>query len=667
MVAITNPDLGYITARRQQLANRFSHKHAVMRELDDWRTIDRDTATRLQEEIWGPGAHDRQQVTILLPYIEAMTDTLVAIFAAREPKFQVIARNSISHPANAVANALERKVRALYHKLNDLRDVSLGDETAEFVFHRGEVIYKVLYLSAEQRGEVREPIDDIDIALADGNIPLNETRIVEEGDFPIFVDILDPLDCYYQLDRKKQPIEFIHEVGLHWDEVIAMFPDIVDKPEFKNLIKSSESAVYTEGTTTVIDYWNTEVNAIIVAGKFYKKPTPHKRKSLPFVIQPVRTKLRSRRSANGPSSNVAVRYRESTPFCKAMLEPIKHASRAESILASHVKKMAFSPFLHRGIDPTGGHSFWVKRAQNPDGNDTGGALEYTLQIDASMDSAIIPLTVGEDIGHLEAPRIADHVIQFLQGRSEDLAMVSVAKSFLTGAMEARLSGYSQVQQKQLAVARWEPYHEAINRALSRMLRMVIDTLYEEWDREDGVPFLLDSLTGDRQEDVQLTKDDLANIQSLTVRANPMVPIDREQEWQALFQANSVGAMSLYDVIEKMGESEDPDDTLMRIAFEQTAMQDPRFRMGLAMAYAKKNHLDIPGQEPPPQPQPQPQPATGPVQMDPAMAGAPVDPMMGQMTGPPVDPMMGAAPGGGQPQLSPELLAALMANQGGGSQ
>lgn len=667
MTTIANPSTGYITMRCQQLRRRFEPEHRVMRELDLWRNIDEYTLPQLTEAIWGPGSTGKERITVALPYIEAMTDTLVAIFAAREPKFAAIAKNTRSLPATQQANEVERIIRPLYHKLNDNRDLPLGDEAAEMIFHRAKLITKVLYLSPEQRGEVRAPLDELDLQMAD-ELPLDETRIVEEGSFPVTLDILDPLDCFYQLGPDKQPVEFIHEVGLHWDDVLALYPDIATNPEFADRVKldADGNSAYLDGQVTVTDYWNQKVHAVMIAGQFYKKPTPHGKKRLPFMVEIVRARPRPRAtSTTGYSGGgtATVRYREATPFCKAMLEPIKAASRAESILASHVRRMAFTPIIHTGIR-TDRPSFWVERKQASDGSKMGLGLQYTLKIDASQDAPIIPMTEGEELRPMDPPRIADHVQQFLASRSADLEMVSVARSFLTGQMEARLSGYSAIQQKQLSVARWEPYHEALNRGLSRTIMRVIETLRDEWDREPDVPFLIENLTGGAgPEIIPITREMLGEIMAVRVTTNPMVPIDRQQEWGVFFQANQVGAMSLLEVIEKMGESEDPEDTLMRVAFERVALQDPQFMMALAAAYARKNNIPLfgQGQQAPAPPAPAPP-------MDPAMAGmpagAPADPAMAQagMMG---APGMGAGtPGqaGGPPPE--ELINAILRMQGG---
>src|SRR5690606_22412531 len=114
------------------------------------------------------------------PYIEAMTDTLVAIFSARDPKFQGVLRDPTNLPENQQVSAVERLIQAIYTTLDTPRDTPIGEDSAESIFHRGKLIYKVVYLPADQRGEKREPLDELDFQMAD-QVPLDQTRIVTEG------------------------------------------------------------------------------------------------------------------------------------------------------------------------------------------------------------------------------------------------------------------------------------------------------------------------------------------------------------------------------------------------------------------------------------------------------------------------------------------------------
>lgn len=603
-----------------------------MDALDPWRHLEVDA---LEAEIWHDVPEHAKRWTVAIPYIASTTDTVVAFLSGKRPQITVAPKAPNSLTSQNRANANERLGAALFDTLDRDRSTSLLAESAEYDVHRGHLVGKILYLSPEERGEDRaevEPqIDPEALFLED---PVPEEVVVGDQRFPLFVQLLDPRDCAWNLGRDNRVIEFVHEYTAPFSLLCDQWPDLAEMNGFDHYRRADSY----DNLVTVIDYWNEDINAILVDQQFYKRPTPHLYPRIPFVVELVHVrKVRD----NGRNTT---EY-EGVPFCSPMLNAIRQASRADSISASYLEEAAFSTVVHEGIDPEKS-PYWQR--------DKDGTYDYIAQIDHSTGARLVPAFNNERFRYMEPPPIVPTLQEFKQARQRDLSLVSFPESILSGAQVADVSGYAYSQMKQAAIARIEPYRIALDRFWSRMLLLANDLIAHFWDYLSSDTIFLSAIGAEGSEElVEVSQADFQAIGGIRVVIKPEVPINQEAEWGLIFQMYSMGLISAQTAMDQIGLVQDPDAELKRVAFEMMQKMDPSVNAAVAMQYMQENGIT------PAQPAPPPTPPASPAapMLPPGMGGmAP-----GGASGPAADPTQappaapGAMPMGGLP---PELAALL---------
>lgn len=700
-----------IKGRAGRVKARFSNIYSYWDELDAWRWMDIPT---LDAIIWGSMGQNTDRVTIPRTDIRSVTDTVIAFLSGNSPpKVHVDPMNPLHTGELDLANFNERIGVHLFNELDNTRAYSLLEETVDHAVHRGAMVAKIIWLSPEERGEVRRPaVPDVFseafegeeeiLSLDESGGPTGEESSVpdfggvfdslfasepfmeeaavgegpireyisEDGDFPILMDILDPRECYWVLDTQGKVIEFYHEFEITWDVLMATYPEAAEMEQFKNLNKLSQSDM----TVRVLDCWDSEHNAILVNDQFLKKPTKHNYGFCPVVVEMVRPK--KVRSAAG-------RKLEPMPFCRTILDPMKWASWAESMTATHLVRVNFLPLIHYGIASDGSSPYTVLTS-GPDGDET---VEYVAVFPYGEGLDVIPAFDNERFDYPKPPPIVEVLQEFKQQRLRDIQIVTFAEGILSGTIQAEPSGYSVSLQKQAAMARIEPARHSVDRFLSRALRMAFQIGYENWDRDERIPLMLQAVAGLGESEREITRDMLGMVGNVEVTIIPDVRVDRDRESKEMFEALTLGLVSQLTAVDRLQYVKDANAELERIAFEKVA-NDPSHPMylqasgALADAYMRKNKLGpyAEGAQQPAQP-PQQEQAMQPPPMDPAMMGAaamggdpammsgapPMDPAMAQaqppmgppmgMGQPPMGPPMGPAGGGGE-DIPPELLQQL---------
>lgn len=559
-------DTAQIMDKLSKLKTRFDPEHNIMKRLDPWRYLLHD---EIEEELWGNIESDKRGETIAKPEINAVTDTLVAITSTKEPSIQIRQRNALNDQSQMQANLNERIGYGIFHEVDKYRDESLLKEGPEWMFHRGKAILKLLWLSPEERGEVR----DDTLTGFDDQTPLTDDNqeVTQQGTFPIYMTLLDPLECFYTLNPLTREVTMmIHEYYDTWDSITAMFPDIKDSKDFEE-----EKHTSLNSPVKVIDYWDEEVNAIIIRGKFYKKPTPHQYPWVPFVVQSGRT--RRRKQINN------LPFMEAVPFCDPMYKSVRDLSWSLSVLATYMKRLGFSTLVHYGL-PSDGSSPWFSAQRDSDG--VMSDIDYRLTIDISPNGDIVPLYhnpatgVQERLEYLRPPDMVAHWQAFAAERNADVEVVSFGRAFLSGVMQADLSGYSVSLQRQLSMARIEPYVLALNRLFSRTMMMVFELIATELRREGraGVPLVIQGLIDEPEQ--QITAELAEYVRVVDFQFRPDLPSDREADEGLIMQQVQAGVLSPVKAIDLIGRVQDANDEFEDIIAQQDMMTNPVARLAL---------------------------------------------------------------------------------------
>lgn len=595
-------------ARVNALEARFQQQRALQRQLDKWRHMDLPLA---EAEIWRDIPNSARKRTIMKPDICSVTTTMVAFLTGRRPKIRTRPKNPLALQQLDAANFNERVGTALFDTLDRIAPQSLIGPSSESDVHRGELIYRALWLSPEERGEERQTLEPDYLPQDPENLtrilgsepPAPEEVVVKEGRFPLQVDVLDPLECAYTLGQDGRVVEFVHHYWSTWAGVADAFPGIRDKDAFRNrfALTALDSAV------EVIDYWTEDEHAILVDGKPFQEPKPHHYPRIPFIVE----LANARPVVINQTTNVTQWM--GTPFCLPMLEPIRHMSWADSMKATYLEEAIFSKVKHMRIDPTKS-PYMLK-------DPTTGESSYQFDLKLGPGSQIAPLFYDEDLAYVEPPPIVAVVQEFLQSRTRDASLTSFPESILSGAQTIDISGYAYSQMKQAAMARIEPYRMALDRALSRLLMLCNDIIVAWWDLGD-VPLVLTELIatkdGTDQQEVALDKGAFLSVAGIDVTITPEVPINEDAEKALIFQSRQSGLMSKLTAVERLGYVQDASAELKRIAFETMADNDPTIMLALARAYMKENGIE--GAAPPPQaaaPMAQPSPNPSPPPSSPA--------------------------------------------------
>jgi hypothetical protein len=650
----------YVKRRWFDIAPRFTDEWNRMELCEAWRSLN---LLYLKHYIWaGVAAQDWGKITIVKNTVSAVVSSAVALANSPEPSISVKMRNRVSPAQREVANFDRRAVLGIRAEINNARPVPWEDEVTDHIFVRAVGIVKHAYLDPVERGERRVPVTADDatelsqqriVTETDaGGAPVSQQYIEDDGEFPICIDVLDPLDCVYILGPGKRGLKLmIHAQRATADDVLAIYPDAAGK------IKALANADDLTSTTLVdvLDYWDEEQHAVVIADEFYYPPTPHGLKRLPFEVERVAEQtLRfngrggqfvelptgelGRASAQSGVSKIA------TPFPWPMIDDVTKASFAESLLASKLPEMANSPIIHHGISTgeTGPASPYFRKVKYTDGNYSQVPV-YRFRGDKTAGGRPIwPLFNQENMFPLNPTPIADHLAIFMQQRNADLEISGMNAELLSGRIRSEPSGFSVNQQIQLTSARMNPYVGGRNRLVGRVYTGVFRDLDENWDRGNA-PFILTTLTG--QEDIEITRDMAENVSEVLYSVENIFPRDTDGERQAAFQALSQGVKSKMQVMDLLGD-ESPLDTMKQIAWEMMASQDYRFIESLAT----ERHRELGFGDLAPSPEAQAaaaqQQAMGAAPAMPPEGGAPVeggggmDPAMQQ-----IEALLGAAAGG----------------------
>lgn len=571
-----------ITQRLETLRPRFDREHQMMRRLDRWRYLLYD---EIADEVWEGVPPEERGETIAKPEINAVTDTLVAVTSSKSPSISIRQKNAIAQSGFNAGNFNERIGHAIFHEINRRREESLLAEGPEYMFHRGKGVLKVLWLSPEERGEVRQRLPEGALAVGGGEELLTDAleRITEDGVFPAYMELLDPVNCFYTTNPLTgETTEMIHEFYTTWDAVRDMFPDIGENPEFKDI---DQRARFNNGSVRVIDYWNATYNAILVNNNFYKEPTEHHYPWVPFVVQSGR--MRQRNLKNNTT------YRESIPFCDPMYKSVRDLSWAISLLATYMKEIGMAKLVHYGL-PNDGSSPWYSAVKDADG--VFHDIDYRMEIDNSPSGRIVPLFVNsvggsviqERLEYLRPPDMVAHWQAFAAERGADVEIVSFGRAFLSGVMTADLSGYSVSLQRQLSMARIEPYILALNRMFSRGLHMIFELIARELEREgrSDVPLIIQGLVN--EPDTEITAEQAANVGVVDFQFRPEIPNDRESEAGLVMQQYQAGLASPVTAIDALGYVQDATREFDNIIASQEAMSNPILRKAIARKWAIDN-------------------------------------------------------------------------------
>lgn len=645
--------VGNIQVMRDRLRDRHEIEHNRMDVVEAWRTLDEE---QLRDRIWrGVTVGDQGKYTIVKPTLAAVNDTTIAQKVSNSPTIKVRMKDSLTTSSADEANMVERVFRAILWMLNHDRDVSIDEEVIDHAYTRGALVIKVVALGIDERGEVRLPATPENTIGQEDQViagPNGFTVIDEEGEFPIYVEVMDPRDCYYQLCANRRDVSYmIHNYWADWLDIVEAFPGIEDDEKFKGYTAPTSRNTSIE----VIDYWDKKHHAITIGGLMYGEVEEHPYPRCPFVVRRIREQsIRNqvREDSSGATGRTGSRdQRAVTPFTWQMVGSMEFYSMGESLLASYLPEMANSPIVHEGVNSEG-RSPYFKKIIGRDGKITPVPV-YTFQGNKTAGGrAVWPAFDSERFRPLAPTPIADHLQAFVAGRENDVAITSYSQGMLTGQLRSDPSGYSVQQQRQMTSSKALPYDKGSDSGLSSMLSMIGEWIQIFWDRGEIAIKIPDMVAG---ETIELTPALLENVQEVTYEINPMVPATGEQEVQMILAVHARGLMSDYDAIELLNMVED-DTTrqIGRIALDVISKQDPRFLQAKAAQFAKDegmayfdpqtNQQVLAGQEPQ-QPAPQGGPPPDPAMLQQLLATI----GQGASQGPPVAPSPnGAAPVGPEP-------------------
>ena len=610
-MALRVTQLHEVNSRLTTMKGRMAHQHEMMRAVDDWRHLN---VGALEQRVWG-GVKENEKTrnkrrTIITTHIAATTDTVVAFLSSKKPRITTMPRDPRRLSDIDTANANERIHDLVWQTIDRDRPVSLLRAITEYNTNRGVIVLKGIWLSPEERGEVRRtiaPPDDLAVEYEETVVP---------GGFPLLVEALDPLDCFWTLGRDDLCIEFAHEQTFPWEIVCDMFPDIYDHPDFKSQL--STGLAINGGTCKVVDYWTTERNIILIDGRIYKN-AEHRYGEVPFIVE--LTDPRVLRNGAGPVEKVGV------PFCYDMVNPATHLSWAESLSASHLNNTAIGLMEHAGIDPHISPYFGLAEGDTEP--------SYKMIVDYGPDGVIVPTFYGERLRYVNPPRIVDVLEVYKQSRVRDLSLVSFPESILSGAQVADVSGYAYAQMKQAAMARVEGPRMAGDRALSRLMNMLNRIVVKNWDYLDDETMILFGIN-ERGKDtaIEVTVEDFENSGPVRVELQPEIPINKEQEEALILQKVSVGLLSKLTAMEMLGDVQDPSAEMKRIYFEKFSEQDLNTMLAVVHQYMQDNNLTQM------QPRQQPQPDPNALDSMPPGVGMTGEPGAPQPSVPPEEPASG---------------------------
>lgn len=625
----------HVTTRWTALDKRFTEIHSIMEQIDDWRHM---RAKRLEAVIWNGIPENARRQTIVKPDIRSVTDTTISFLVSDEPSVTTLPTSEASLVASDAANLIELVGETIWYELNKERFTPLLAQLAEQAVHRGHIAMKCLWLSKKERGRVERNDTPLlpDEGLAPSGAP--RTLVEKEGLFPIFVEPVDPIELVWNLGRDGRVTEVIHKFKMPWDQVIDLYPGIENRSE---IFPRSVDAWGTDAE--IYDYWNEDVNLIVVDGKLFKPSSAHQYDGCPWIIEVVNPQT-FRKDTSVPVTH-------GCPFCWPMLDSVKQASWADSLSASYLEEVAIATLVHHGIDLQPGKSLSVGLDQNT------GTPEYLGAVDHSPDGRIVPLPFNERLDYMRPPPIVETLQMFKQERARDSQLVSYQEGILTGVYNINLSGQSVSQQKQAALARVEPFKIGLDRACTKLMLVIVGYFKTEWDQEGSL--VMERIAAGQNEEVKVTQETFEYIRAIKVNIRPKVPINPEAEHQSLYNGLGMDVYTLREVQERVGTKLTPSQSLKIRAAEKLAANDPEIMRMLAMEHFYEDGVLPRPEAAPPTPAPPPMAPMGAAPMGPG-GPVPAGPMMGPGPVGPA-PAPGNPPGAGAPPQSaipPEILAQL---------
>src|SRR3990167_3316799 len=274
-----------INSRRMAMQRKLFRQHEVMRECQLWHNLEIEALT---PAVWRNVVENTKRYTEISAVPRAVKTTCVAFTTSKQPKIRAVPLNTLSAPELSAANFTERIGYVIWHTINRHRQQKLDSETANYGYGWAVMIAKACWLTPEQRGDERvaEPVPMLDIPFQEevgyeAPEELTKYTTTKQGDFPILVQLYDPLDCLWTVGKGGNTREFMHISRMSWDEVVDLYPDIFEKEKFRE----RTSVASMDQVTEIIDYWDQTHNAILVDGEFYKRPTEHGYTYCPIIIE----------------------------------------------------------------------------------------------------------------------------------------------------------------------------------------------------------------------------------------------------------------------------------------------------------------------------------------------------------------------------------------------
>lgn len=585
------------------LAREFAHEWHRMHLVESWYVRNKDVLKPLIYE--GILEKDWGAITIYKNTIAATVDSLTALAIQPEPRFTALLYGTRTPSKGQKARMFERAMYAMRSEINRNRPQPWEYEVTKHAFLRGAIIARYAIMDQEERGEVREPItaevaaqlpeEEQDFLVTDE--ANQQFRIVEEGEFPGHVEVIDPLECVYVLGPgRRGVVKFIHRTYTTWQDLVVNFPGIENRDEFSAL---KSQGMGQNNYIVVHDYWDEEQRAILVGNQFIFGPEKHNLRHLPIVVERIKEqqiRVETTEMADGTRASTTNPIMHTvTPYPWPMIDDVTKASFAESLLASYLPDMVMSPIIHKGISTGQGGtqpSPYFRRVRYRDESTGEERIEpvprYRFRADKSIGGRQLwPGFDGEEFYPLNPVPIADHLMVFNQQRQFDLAQVGVDSELLSGRIQSEPSGLSVNQQIQLSSARTNDYVNGRNRFVSRVYTGLIRDLAENWDR-GSAPMILYGLTN--EDTVEVTQEDLRLIREIRYEIDRIFPRDDQADKQMAFQAHAQGAMTLYQLMVELGK-EDPDTAIKRLAWERVMLNDPRYMLALAGEHSQELGVD----------------------------------------------------------------------------
>lgn len=687
-MAFTIASVSEVEQRRNVLRDRKADFRKLQLRIDFWRNR---LKKYLESDIWHDVPENAHRWTIVSDFPAAVSMAYVAMLSSERPQVTTQPQRHYSQQAEANADYSEEIGAAVFDTLNLHRSKTIEAQVAGYATDRGELVAKIISLSPEERGEVRQAREVYQNPLlpAQPEPDVQDYDILIDGDFPVRYELLDPMDCAWQTNTRGQLTEFVHAYTATWDELCGEFEELYDHKDFKNKVGKVSTA---NEQVEVIDYWNMAptgpMNSITISGKWFKKPTLATDGNgaalpwIPIVVEEVNAKTVP---MDGSGTRKMVRGQ---PALEMIIDDAAEESWLRSLSRSYIEQIPFQTVVVTGFDTLDPRNFLKMRS------DLQGSSRVDMVIDNAPGGKFVFLPPGMDIHFMQLPEIVPTLENMKQTVNQSMQNLTMPLAVLSGQVPSETSGYAYYQMKQIPMAKVGPYELGCNRFLSRSMEMILAMLVMDWDRID-TPLVLSKLTGQTNEaaaQLSVTKEQFAAIGSVQVRMKVAVPSNKEQEDAAIIQMKQTGLMSPETAIDQLGYVQNAYKEWQQAMAQQWIEADPQSKASVAADYLQNKGItqlqpvpppvapqggpvgSSPMGGPVPQPMPAPPPAPGPGGFPPPglmappgagpgmMPAGPMPPEMAMAGGPPMGPN-----GGPPPNIPPEVLQAILAQmqQGGG--